>query len=61
MMLGRLLGMLAGMNMMRVSKVGMMSRPFVLISLMVFRGFAVMARSVFVVLRCLDVMLCGFL
>jgi hypothetical protein len=57
---GGLLGMLGGVNVMSMGKMGVMRRPFMVTFLMARGGFAVMACGVFVVLGCLSVMLCGF-
>jgi hypothetical protein len=57
---GRLLGVLGGVNVVSMGKMGVMCCSFVVTFLMMLGGFAVMTRSVLVVLRCLEVMLCGF-
>ncbi|HSZ17384.1 MAG TPA: hypothetical protein VK764_09810 [Terracidiphilus sp.] len=53
--LGRVFCVLLGMGLVAMGEVGVVGGRFVISVEMMFRGFAVMARSVFVVLRCLGV------
>jgi hypothetical protein len=56
-MLGGMFGVIGSMHMMAMSQVGMVSGRFMVAVVVVTCGFAVMARSVFVVFRCLGVMM----
>jgi hypothetical protein len=56
-MLGRLFRMLAGLNVVPVGQMCMVGGRFMISVGVVFRGFAVMARSVFMMIRCLVVMM----
>ena len=58
--LGSMLGVFVGVDMMTVSQVRVVTGLNVAPSFMVFCGFAVMARSELMVLRCLGVMMCSF-
>ncbi len=55
--LGGFFCVLGGLDMVAVCQVGMVGGGFVIAAFMVLGGFAVVARSVVVVLRCLLVML----
>jgi hypothetical protein len=57
--LGGIFGVLACVNVMTVGQMRVVRGLDVVPILMVFRGFAVMARSVLMVLRCLGVMMCS--
>jgi hypothetical protein len=59
-MLRRLLGVIAGVKVMPVGQVCMVSGCFVISVGVVFRGFAVVASSVLVMVRCLVVMMSCF-
>lgn len=59
--LGGMFRMLGGMDMVAVGKMSMMGSDFVVTRKVMLCGFVVMARSVFVMFRCLGVMLCCFL
>lgn len=61
MMFGRLLGMFRGVNRMSMGEVCVVSGLFVVAFSVVPGGFVVVARSVFVMFRCLSVMLGCFL
>ena len=56
-MLGRLLGVLDGMEVVAMGEVRMMGGRFVIAVQVVLGGFPVMARSVFVMFRCLAVVM----
>jgi len=60
MMLGGFLRVLGGMDVVTVGEVSVMGGRFVVAIQVMLCGFAVMARSVLVVLRCLGVMVCCF-
>jgi hypothetical protein len=55
------LGVFRGLNMMAVRHVGMVGGGFVFALFVMGRGFVVVARSVFQMLRCLLVMMSCFL
>lgn len=59
--LGRMLGMLGGMEVMTMRGMRVVGGLFVVARGVMLCGFAVMARSMLVVLRCLMVVICGFL
>ncbi|MGB6688100.1 MAG: hypothetical protein WBE76_09695 [Terracidiphilus sp.] len=59
--LGRMLGVLGGVQMMAMRRVRVVGGLFVVASDMMLRGFLVVARSVLVVLRCLLVVIGCFL
>jgi hypothetical protein len=61
MVLRRVLGVLGSMNMMPVRQVRIVGSGFMVAFGVVLGGFMVMARSVLVVLRCLGMMIRGFL
>jgi hypothetical protein len=54
--LGSVFCMLLGMGLVTMGEVGMVGGRFMISVKVIFGGFAVMARSVFVVFRCLGVM-----
>jgi hypothetical protein len=56
-MLGGVFGMLGGVDVMAVSQMGVVSGRFVVSLQMALGGFAVVTRSVLVMLRCLSVMM----
>jgi len=58
---GGVLGVLRWVNVVAVGQVGMVRGGFVVAFGVVPGGFAVMARSVFVMLRCLGVMMSGLM
>jgi hypothetical protein len=59
--LGRMLGMLDGLNVVAMSEMCMMSGLFVVVGFVMAGGFLVMARSVLVMFSCLLVMMSCFL
>src|SRR5215472_13190426 len=59
-LLGGMLGVFLGVDMMTVGQVRMVTGLYVVPIFVVLCGFAVMARSVLMVLRCLGVMMCSF-
>jgi hypothetical protein len=58
--LGGVLCMVDGVDRMAVSKVGMVTSRFMVPIEMMLGGFAVVARSVLVMFRCLGVVMCCF-
>jgi hypothetical protein len=60
MMLGGMLGVFGGMNVMAVSQVGVVSGRFMVAFLVMTGGFVVVTRSVLMMLRCLLVVLSCF-
>jgi hypothetical protein len=58
--LGGFLGVLGGLNVVTVSQVCMVGGGFMVAILVMLGGFVVMARSVLVMFRCLDVVLCCY-
>jgi hypothetical protein len=54
-------GMLSSMDLMSVGQVRMVSGGLVIAGFMMRGGFVVMMRSLFVIFRCLLVMICSFL
>jgi hypothetical protein len=58
--LGGMLGVLGSVSMVTMGEVGMVRSRFVVPVLMMSGGFAVVACSVLVVLRCVRVVLCCF-
>ena len=60
-LLGSMLSMIGGMDVMGMRQMRMMGRFLVIARLVVPGSFVVMTRSVLMVLRCLFVMMGGFL
>ena len=60
-MLCRVLGVVSGMDMVAVGQVPVVGSGQVVAFLVMLCGFPVMARSVFMMFRCLRVMVCCFL
>jgi hypothetical protein len=58
---GGLCGVVGGVRVMRVRHVCVMRRPFMMVGLVMFGCFAVMAGGVLVVFGSLDMVLCGLL
>jgi len=56
-MLGRMLGVLGGMDVVTMGQVGVVGSRFVVAIQMMFRGFVMVACSMLMVLRCLRVMM----
>jgi hypothetical protein len=61
MVLDRVLRVIGGMNLVPMREMGMVCGLFMVSGFVVRGGFMVMARSVFVMLGCLLVMMCCFL
>ena len=59
-MLGGFLGVLRRLNVVTVRQVSMVGGRFMVAILVMLGGFVVMARSVLVMFRCLDVVLCCY-
>ena len=59
-LLGGMLGVFLGVDMMTLGQVRMVTGLYVVPIFVMLCGFAVMARSVLMVLRCLGVMMCSF-
>jgi hypothetical protein len=59
-MLGSVLGVFGGMNVVAMSQVRMVGSCLVVAVEMMPGGFVVVACTVFMVFRCLGVMMCGF-
>lgn len=60
MMLGCVLGMFGGMDMMPMGEMRMVRSSFMVPFAVMPCGFAVVTRSVLVMLRCLGMMMCSF-